>query len=81
MKDHTGFGQVLVASLFAAGMAIFALGWLGLVAAGLALLVMLGAVGFALRRIPGLTGDLYGAINELVEAGVLLLFTVKWIAR
>jgi adenosylcobinamide-GDP ribazoletransferase len=80
MKDHTSLGQALVASLFAAGIAILTLGWPGLAAAVLALLVMLGAAGFSLRRIPGLTGDLYGAINELVEAAVLLFFTVKWIA-
>jgi cobalamin synthase len=34
----------------------------------------LGA-GFILRRIPGLTGDSYGALCELAELAVLLLFT------
>jgi cobalamin synthase len=28
-----------------------------------------------LRRIPGLTGDSYGALCELTELAVLLLFT------
>jgi adenosylcobinamide-GDP ribazoletransferase len=80
MKDHTTGQQVLVGTLFAAGISVLILGWPGLAAAALALLVMLGASGFALRRIPGLTGDLYGTINELVEAAVLIFFTVKWIA-
>jgi cobalamin synthase len=36
--------------------------------------VILGA-GFILRRIPGLTGDSYGALCEMVELAVLLFFT------
>lgn len=32
------------------------------------------ASGFVLRRIPGMTGDTYGAINMLIEATVLLTF-------
>ena len=80
MKDHTTMRQVLVATLFATGISVFILGWPGLAAAGLALLVMLGAARITLRRIPGLTGDLYGAINELVEAAVLLFFTGRWMA-
>ncbi|MFH1183551.1 MAG: adenosylcobinamide-GDP ribazoletransferase [Chloroflexota bacterium] len=32
------------------------------------------ASGFVMRKIPGMTGDTYGAINMLVEAGVLLTF-------
>jgi adenosylcobinamide-GDP ribazoletransferase len=31
---------------------------------------------FALSRLPGLTGDVYGAINEVVEAMVLVGFTI-----
>lgn len=40
--------------------------------------IWLGALLFAMwvqRRIPGLTGDVYGALNELGEAAVLLLAT------
>ncbi|NLF00534.1 MAG: hypothetical protein GX601_06085 [Anaerolineales bacterium] len=33
-------------------------------------------VRLALRKIPGLTGDLYGAVSELVETIVLLTYTV-----
>ena len=31
---------------------------------------------FVLGRIPGMTGDTYGAINMLIEVGVLLTFAV-----
>ena len=32
---------------------------------------------FALARLPGLTGDIYGAICEIVEILVLLLFAAR----
>jgi adenosylcobinamide-GDP ribazoletransferase len=76
MRDHTSRWDVLLASL------------LGLAAAGLsgelrafaACLLAAGIVWagarFTLRRIPGLTGDIYGALNELVEVAVLLVFAV-----
>lgn len=34
---------------------------------------------WALRRLPGLTGDLYGATNEVVEAAVLIIFSARWL--
>ena len=37
-----------------------------------------GLARFALTRLPGLTGDVYGAINEVVEAAVLVAMTVHW---
>ena len=30
---------------------------------------------FSLQRLPGLTGDIYGSINELVELSVLLVMS------
>jgi cobalamin synthase len=30
------------------------------------------AARFTMKRIPGLTGDIYGALNELVEVAALL---------
>ena len=32
---------------------------------------------FILHRIPGMTGDTYGAINMLIEAGTLLIFAAR----
>lgn len=58
----------LLAALLAAlawrpwGAALLPLGWL----------VASAAARFMLRRLPGLTGDCYGAINELVELVVLV---------
>ncbi len=43
-----------------------------------AIILMCGLAGFALSRISGLTGDVYGVINEGVEAAVLITLTVRW---
>ena len=48
-------------------------GWLGLSALILAVLVTMGVANWTMTRIPGLTGDVYGTINELSELAVLLL--------
>ena len=37
-----------------------------------------GLARFALTRLPGLTGDVYGAINEVVEAALLVALTLHW---
>lgn len=79
MKDHTTARQVIISSLLMLALVVGAAGWRGLAAAGAAALLMGLAAAFTLRRIPGLTGDSYGAINEIVELGALLLFTVKGI--
>jgi adenosylcobinamide-GDP ribazoletransferase len=47
---------------------------LGLAAMVLAGVVALAVARFALARLPGLTGDVYGAVCETVEVAVLLLF-------
>ncbi len=73
IKDHTGAGQLALAGLTALAIAWLAAGLVGI-------LYILATVGltwvfarFCLRRIPGLTGDTYGALNELIELAVLLL--------
>ena len=62
-------------AVLAAG-AILRLAGLALVIFGCLLTVMVSWL--VRRRIPGLTGDVYGAINELVEAGALLFMLVLW---
>jgi adenosylcobinamide-GDP ribazoletransferase len=77
MKDHAGWPQILLASVVAVavvgGIAV-ATGWRAFLTLPLAG-VMTWSVGrFARRRLPGLTGDIYGALCELLEVMVLLLF-------
>jgi cobalamin synthase len=41
-------------------------------------LVIFGIASYFRSRLGGLTGDSYGAINELAEVAVLLLIIVIW---
>jgi adenosylcobinamide-GDP ribazoletransferase len=76
MKDRANWSQALLATVIALIVAWPSGHWLGLVAIVLAGGVIWGMAMFTLRRIPGLTGDIYGAINELIEAAVLLTFII-----
>jgi adenosylcobinamide-GDP ribazoletransferase len=74
MKDHAGWRQ---AALVTATAAVAGYGFGGVF--GLIALLAGGAftwlaARFVLRRLPGLTGDLYGAVCELVEVLALLVF-------
>ena len=51
---------------------------MGLLSLGLAVGTMLLVTRFALDRLPGLTGDVYGMIAEISEVVVLVAFTVQW---
>jgi cobalamin 5'-phosphate synthase/cobalamin synthase len=77
-KDQARAGHALAAvltTLGAAGILTWQLGGLAPAAALLSsAIVWWIASGFVLRRIPGMTGDTYGAINMLIEATVLLTF-------
>jgi adenosylcobinamide-GDP ribazoletransferase len=77
LKDYTGWRQVVFASAFAFGVAWLTAGLLGLFACLFSALAVFLLAGFTLKRIPGLTGDIYGALNELIELFVLLIFTFK----
>jgi len=74
MKDHACLWDAALATTLALAVAWFAAGWLGLATTagvGVATWVM---ARFVLARLPGLTGDTYGAICEVLEALILLLF-------
>ncbi len=74
MKDHVAWKQVIIANLVASIAACLIAGWTGLIALGLAAILLWLTAKFILRRLPGLTGDSYGAICELVELAVLMFF-------
>ncbi len=74
VKAHITWKQVAPASLTALFAAWVCCHWLGLIALGSTLLLVWGVSAFVLRRIPGLTGDIYGAINELVELALTVIF-------
>ena len=74
MKNEAGSAERLLATAVALIVAIFAGGLLGLAAmVAVALTVWLGSK-YVMKRIPGLTGDIYGALCEISEVIVLLVF-------
>jgi adenosylcobinamide-GDP ribazoletransferase len=77
IKDNAGGRQLVVATAIALIVAWFAKGWLGLAFAALAAAAGWAWVHFALKRLPGLTGDVYGALCEVTEMLVLVLFTAS----
>jgi len=60
------------AATIAVATALALMRWGGLALAGMAILLALLSGAYASRRLGGLTGDVYGAINELVELLALL---------
>jgi adenosylcobinamide-GDP ribazoletransferase len=75
MKDNVRWQQVILSTVVAVLAGWFFAGWTGLLAFALSGIVLWLGATFTLRRIPGLTGDSYGALCELTELAVLLFFT------
>lgn len=75
MKDDAGWHQMALATVITLLTTVLIGGWAGLIAFVLAGLALWLGARFILRRIPGLTGDSYGALCELTELIVLLFFT------
>ena len=68
-----GWPQVGLASLIAAGTALLALGWPGLLLWAITWLITILLARFTLSRIGGLTGDIYGSICEVIEMALLVI--------
>lgn len=81
MKDYTTGWQFFIAILIAGVVGWFSSGWLGLALLAVAIIATWLIARFCLKRIPGLTGDNYGAIDELVELVVLVMYVVAIHAR
>ncbi len=74
MKDMASHRELIIATATAVLVALFIGGWLGLIALLMVLLIVLLGARFVMRRIPGMTGDIYGMMCELSETAVLLIF-------
>jgi adenosylcobinamide-GDP ribazoletransferase len=72
MKDHAGWLHVGISTLVTLVVVWVAGGLAGLAMMALAGVVMYSGARFTLSRIHGLTGDVYGALNETIELTVLL---------
>jgi adenosylcobinamide-GDP ribazoletransferase len=67
-----GWRQVALAGVSTLLIAVAVGGWVGLTTVAAVWLFALLFAAWVLRRIPGLTGDVYGALNELAEVVGLL---------
>jgi adenosylcobinamide-GDP ribazoletransferase len=77
IKDNTSWRQVIVATAIAFLVALLVGSWRGLIPLAVIPLAVWSVARFTLCRIPGLTGDIYGALNEITEAVVLLIFSLR----
>lgn len=74
IKDGATWREGVVATLWvliAASLSFSFQSWIALV---VVMVVVWGGAQLTLRLIPGLTGDIYGALNELAELAVLITF-------
>jgi adenosylcobinamide-GDP ribazoletransferase len=72
LKDNVGWRQIVLATGIALLAALLVVGWKGIILLVLAGLAVWAIARFTMHKIPGLTGDIYGATCELVELIVLL---------
>jgi adenosylcobinamide-GDP ribazoletransferase len=81
IKDNARTPQAVLATVFALVVLLVAARfynpWAILAVFFIALITWLAVMRFTLKRIPGLTGDIYGATNLLIETTVLLALVVS----
>ena len=78
LKQNAGWRQLALATIATLVVIAVAQVWLGL-AAWLAVMVAIILLArFALDRLPGLTGDVYGLMAVAAETVVLLVFAARW---
>jgi adenosylcobinamide-GDP ribazoletransferase len=74
MKDHAGWYQVIFGSATTAAIVWLSGEWQGMIALAVAFVIFGAVAVFVLRRLPGFTGDTYGALCEILETATLLVF-------
>ena len=74
IKAHAGWLQLSAATAIALAAGWVTLQWWGWAGWLLSLVLSWVTAAFLLTRLPGLTGDSYGACNELVELVLLFVF-------
>jgi len=73
IKANAHYKELIIASLITGLTAWFSLGWLGFITIGITFIAGHLWLRFVLQRIPGLTGDIYGATCETTETLILTL--------
>jgi len=76
MKHNVGWKEIFLVTLIAGIVSWLMFSWMGLaLMLGAAVIAFLVSF-YVMRLLPGLTGDIYGAVTVVVETLVLLFFTV-----
>lgn len=76
LKQHAGWPQAVLATAIALASSWLLAGWRGLMVWALIAAVAMLIVRWTMHRLPGLTGDVYGALCEIAEVLALLLFAL-----
>lgn len=76
-KQGMTWQKFAIASFIALALSLLLMGWKGILLLGALGAVIYGAGRFTQSRIGGLTGDSYGAINEIAEVMTLLLIIMS----
>jgi adenosylcobinamide-GDP ribazoletransferase len=76
MKDQAGRRELVVGTVTAVIVSMLIGGLTGVISLVTTSIVSFALVRFVMSRIPGLTGDIYGAICEICELVVLLIFVI-----
>ncbi|MFC2044695.1 adenosylcobinamide-GDP ribazoletransferase [Chloroflexota bacterium] len=72
-KEETGRRQMMTATLVTVALSLFLWRMYGLVIIAAVLLLTVVIAFYLKRKFAGLTGDVYGAINELIEVAIFVL--------
>jgi len=75
-KEQVNWQRLAITTLFALGASLLLMKALGLALMAATWLILIIMASFLKRRLGGLTGDTYGAINEVIEVCVLILVPV-----
>ncbi len=72
-KEHANWGGVVIATIITIAVSVVLLKLLGLALVAAIWLILVIVAAFLKKKLGGLTGDTYGAINEVIEVSVLIL--------
>jgi adenosylcobinamide-GDP ribazoletransferase len=77
-KRGANWKRTAVASAFSLIISLLFVGWWGIALMAAIWLVTFGIASYFSSRLGGLTGDVYGALNEISEVLVLLILLLFW---
>ncbi|MBI5653664.1 MAG: adenosylcobinamide-GDP ribazoletransferase [Chloroflexi bacterium] len=76
-KEHARKSDLWIGTILALVIAMVIAQVIGAAMLMLAWLIVLGIARFSIQRIEGLTGDVYGAMNEIIETTIWILLTTQ----